>query len=90
MPYERGRHDRHTTQHQAARYSLRKGMARMALAHKTGKQQAMDSRGAPMRYAVEMAERHGVKKLQAWANGATVVGLAMSINQQHPKAARWP
>ena len=79
MPYDKG-HDAHTATHQAARYGLRKGMARVALQHKTGVRPATDVRGKPMR-AMEMAERHSTSTLQRWANGysQTVIGSGMDF-----------
>lgn len=67
MPFDKGR-DAHTRQHQAARFHLRQGMARVALDHKLGIRTAHDFTGQPLK-AMEMAERHSVSTLQRWAHG---------------------
>jgi len=79
--FEVGRHDAHTRAHQAARYRLRKGMAEVALQHKTGKRPAADHRGVSLKYATEMAERHSIHTLSRWAAGSstTVVGSGMDF-----------
>ena len=65
--YDKGRHDTHTKTHQAARYHLRAGMAKVALQAKAEGRPAVDSRGTPLRYANEMAQRHNTKTLARWA-----------------------
>ena len=69
MPYDKGRHDRHTRQHQQARYHLRQGMAKVALKAKVEGRPEVDCVGRPLLHANEMAERHNMKTLQKWADG---------------------
>ena len=64
--FDKDRYDRHTQQHQEARYRLRAGMAKVAHAHKRGHRQAVDAYGHPMK-AQEMAERHSERTLERWA-----------------------
>ncbi len=60
------RHDQLRQGRDAAMYGLRRGMARAALAHKAGAVEMKDAYGRKM-HAADMAERHSVKQLQAWA-----------------------
>ena len=78
MSYDRGRYDRHTAQHQRARYHLRAGMARVALEAKVIGKPAEDSVGRPLLYANEMSQRHGVNTLQRWADGRSTATVLVS------------
>ena len=77
MPVNQGRHDRDTQAHQAARYRLRTGMARVALQIQDGRDDGRDAAGRPLTYATEMAQRHSRATLTKWARNArkTVVIL---------------
>lgn len=93
MPFERGRHDRHTQQHQRARYHLRTGMAKVALEAKVNGTAPVDSVGTPLHYASEMMERHSTTTLVRWARGVKTVtsvgGMAFCKTcQRVPKACR--
>ena len=76
MSYDRGRHDRHTQQHQGARYHLRRGMATVALQAKVDGRAPVDCVGTPLQYATEMMERHSVQTLSKWSRGATTTAVA--------------
>lgn len=71
----------------AGLYKLRKGMARVALERKYGKNDAKDAHGTRFTYANEMADRHNEKTLSAWASGkATGVSVGAGAARRTP----WP
>lgn len=74
-PYaSKGRHHRLNQQHEAARYHLRGGMARVALEARVTGKPAEDSVGRPLLYANEMAQRHNAGTLEKWAAGRSTRG----------------
>lgn len=69
MPFDRGRHDRHTEAHQQARYHLRQGMAKVALRAKRSGQPVVDCAGRPLLYANRVSEQVGTATIERWAKG---------------------
>lgn len=67
--YQQGysRHDLRVRQEDQSRRHLRAGIAKIALRHKR-ERPAVDSRGSPLAYAQEMAERHSECTLERWAD----------------------
>ena len=51
-----------------SRLMMRAGMARTALRARYTGAKEVDCQGRPLRYANEMANRHGYKTLERWAN----------------------
>lgn len=91
--YDSERHNRHTTQHQQARYHLRGGIALAARKAKVTGKPATDSVGRPLLYANEMSERHNLKTIEKWVRASdrpAMLGLSMSVDRSNPKAATWP
>ena len=91
--FDRGRHDRHTARHQASRYHLRQGMAKLALKTKVDGQPMVDTAGRPFLYCNEMAERHNTKTIEKWARGVKTLAVQGGMEfcpQCHrvPKACR--
>lgn len=73
-----GRLDQRVRQEDESRRHLRAGIAKVALRHKR-QRPAVDSRGAPLRYAQQMAERHNERTLERWADRKrtmTIVSLS--------------
>ncbi len=76
MPYNKGRHCRHTAAEQASRYNLRQGMAKVALQAKRSGKPELDCVGRPLRYANEMAQQCGTKTIEKWARGSHTVAMS--------------
>ena len=75
MPYNKGRHCRHTAAEQASRYNLRQGMAKVALEAKVSGKPELDCAGRPLLYANQMARQCGQRTIEKWARGVKPVAV---------------